>query len=148
MEGNEFREDGGGRFTTIGATERFSPLDQYAMGLIPPATCRRSTTSTAAATAEAAPQIGVRIPGAASTSTIDQIIAAEGPRVPAANKAPHTLQHGVHPRRPRPATFPSDGVDRQGRPHPRRLGAVFRGGDGWRARGGQRPAQAAKPPGR
>ncbi|HYN20772.1 MAG TPA: hypothetical protein VE078_07430, partial [Thermoanaerobaculia bacterium] len=35
MEGNLLREDGGDRFTTIEATERFSPLDQYAMGLIP-----------------------------------------------------------------------------------------------------------------
>ena len=35
MEGNEIRDNGDGSFVTTAATERYSPLDQYAMGLIP-----------------------------------------------------------------------------------------------------------------
>ncbi len=92
MEGNEFREDGGGRFTTIAATERYSPLDQYAMGLIPAADVPPFYYVTGCFDPAAEPAIGTTITGQRIDLTIDDIIAAEGPRVPAAAKAPHSFK--------------------------------------------------------
>jgi len=91
MEGNLLREDGGGRFTAIEATERFSPLDQYAMGLIPSEDVPPFFYVDGCANRAAAPQTGAIIQGRRVDVTIDQIIAAEGPRVPAANKSPHSF---------------------------------------------------------
>ena len=90
MEGNEIREDGGGRFTTVAATERFSPLDQYAMGLIPAeAVPTFWYVADGCVNRSLAPDIGVGIQGRRQDVTVDQIIAAEGERVPAADRAPH-----------------------------------------------------------
>ena len=36
MEGNDIEDLGGGSFRTVGAVQRYSLLDQYAMGLVPP----------------------------------------------------------------------------------------------------------------
>jgi hypothetical protein len=92
MEGNEFRDDGGGAYTSIAATDRYSPLDQYAMGLLAPSAvppffliegCSRDR--------ETAPQIGVRVTGNRVDVGIDQVIAAEGPRVPPAARSPRTF---------------------------------------------------------
>lgn len=91
MEGNLFREDGGGRFTVTEATERFSPLDQYAMGLIPAGAVPPFYYIDGCVDRAAGPQIGATIQGRRVDVTIDQIIAAEGPRVPAADKSPHTF---------------------------------------------------------
>jgi hypothetical protein len=92
MEGNELREDGGDRFTTIAATERYSPLDQYAMGLIGAGDVPPFYFVTPCVDPTAAPQIGIGIQGRRVDVSIDQVIAAEGPRVPAANKAPHDFK--------------------------------------------------------
>lgn len=89
MEGNLFREDGGDRFTTIGATDRFSPLDQYVMGLIPAAAVPPFYFVDGCVFRGAAPALGVPITGRRVDVTIEQIIAAHGPRVPAAAKSPH-----------------------------------------------------------
>lgn len=91
MEGNEIREDGGDRFTTVDATSRYSPLDQYMMGLIPAADVPPFFVVEPCDNRSAAPAIGAGIVGHRTDVTIDQIIAAEGPRVPAANKSPHTF---------------------------------------------------------
>jgi hypothetical protein len=91
MEGNLLREDGGDRFTAVDATERFSPLDQYAMGLIPAADVPPFYHVDGCLDRTAAPQIGAQIQGRRIDVTIDQVIAAEGPREPAANKSPHTF---------------------------------------------------------
>jgi hypothetical protein len=92
MEGNEFREDGGNRFTTIAATERYSPLDQYAMGLIPAADVPPFYYVDGCFNPAAEPAVGVTIQGNRIDLTIGDIIAAEGPRVPAAAKAPHSFK--------------------------------------------------------
>ena len=48
MEGNDIEDLGGGSFRTVAAVQRYSLLDQYAMGLVPDADrCRRSSTSRA-----------------------------------------------------------------------------------------------------
>jgi hypothetical protein len=92
MEGNEYREDGGERFTTIAATDRFSPLDQYAMGLIPAAQVPPVYyVEGCAMDRDAAPQIGVTVQGRRVDVTIHQIIAAEGARVPDSRRAPHSF---------------------------------------------------------
>jgi hypothetical protein len=91
MEGNQFREDGGDRFTSIDATERFSPLDQYAMGLIPADDVPPFYYVDGCPDRAAPPQIGASIQGRRIDLTIDRIIAVEGLRVPAANKAPHSF---------------------------------------------------------
>jgi hypothetical protein len=91
MEGNLFREDGGDRFTSIAATERFSPLDQYAMGLIPAADVPPFYYVDGCFDPTAAPEVGAVIQGSRIDLTLDDIIAAEGPRTPEAAKAPHTF---------------------------------------------------------
>jgi hypothetical protein len=92
MEGNEFRDDGGGAFTSIAATDRYSPLDQYAMGLLPAAAvppffliegCSRS--------GESAPQLGVTVTGSRADIGVEQVIAAVGRRLPPAPRAPRTF---------------------------------------------------------
>jgi len=89
MEGNEIRDDGGNHFTTIAATERYSPLDQYAMGLIGPEDVPPFFYVDQCDNRAAAPQVNVAMLGNRVDVSIDQVIAAEGPRVPAASKSPH-----------------------------------------------------------
>ena len=91
MEGNEFRDDGGGAYTTIAATDRYSPLDQYAMGLIPPSAVPPFYLIEGCRAREAAPQIGIQVAGNRVDIGVDQVIAAEGARVPTAAKAPKTF---------------------------------------------------------
>ena len=91
MEGNEFRDDGGGFYTTIAATDRYSPLDQYAMGLLPPSAVPPFFMIEGCRDRESAPQVGVRVSGDRLDVEISQVIAAEGARVPPAARAPHTF---------------------------------------------------------
>lgn len=91
MEGNHWQEEGGDRFTSIGATSRFGPLDQYAMGLISPAEVPPLYYIGGCFNPSAAPQVGIGIQGPRIDVTMDQIIAAEGPRVPDFRKAPHSF---------------------------------------------------------
>ena len=94
MEGNDIEDLGGGSFRTVAAEERYSALDQYAMGLrhdhevpaffyveaptnaMPPA---RSTGS---------PQVGVTFNGTKREVLIADVIEIEGARVPNADDAP------------------------------------------------------------
>jgi hypothetical protein len=107
MEGNLFREDGGDRFTSIGTTEGYSPLDLYAMGLIPPSDVPPFYHVDGCTDREAPPQAGAVITGRRVDVTIDQVIAAEGPRVPASNKAPHNFNMAFVIVS-RPGEFPSE----------------------------------------
>jgi len=91
MEGNELRDLGGDRFTTVDATSRYSPLDQYMMGLIPAEDVPPFYFVEPCGNRAGAPAVGVAVLGRRVDVTIDQIIAAEGPRVPAANKSPHSF---------------------------------------------------------
>jgi large repetitive protein len=115
MEGNEIREDGGDRFTTINATARYSPLDQYAMGLIPAEDVPPFFYVDGCSNPGAAPEIGIGMQGHRVDVTIQQIIAAEGARVPAANKAPHDFKMAfllVAPADPGPSDAGIAHVDR------------------------------------
>ena len=89
MEGNDIEDLGGGSFQTVAAVERYSLLDQYAMGLVPPsARCRRSSTWRTRPTCRRiamrtdAPRVGVRFNGTRRDVFIEDIIAIHGPRNP------------------------------------------------------------------
>jgi len=88
MEGNEWREDGGGRFTTVAATSRYSTLDQYAMGLVSAGEVDPIWFITGGEDPSRGPQVGVVETGNRVDVAIDDILAVNGPRVPAVGKAP------------------------------------------------------------
>lgn len=92
MEGNDIEDLGGGSFRTAGAVSRFSLLDQYAMGLVepgevPPFFYVQSPANTPR-TSESAPQVGVTFNGTRREVLVQDIIAIQGDRVPAAAAAP------------------------------------------------------------
>ena len=98
LEGNDIRDLGNGSFRTVGAVERYSLLDQYAMGLVdqtqvPPffyvqnprnvVPFRRSTSD---------PDVGVTFNGTRRDVRIEDVIAAAGPRVPSAAESPRVYR--------------------------------------------------------
>ncbi len=86
MYGNVWQNNGNGTFTTTtpqGQMKSYSPLDLYLMGMIdmsqvPPMLLINSPTTDSTQL----PQSGITVSGTAQYVTIDQIIAAMGPRVP------------------------------------------------------------------
>ena len=95
MEGNDIEDRGNGQFRTVGAVSRYSPLDQYAMGLraasdVPPMFF--VTQVTAGGSAADAPRIGVDIRGTRRDVRIEDIVAAMGPRSPDFAAAPKTFR--------------------------------------------------------
>jgi hypothetical protein len=94
MEGNDWRDNGNGTFTTVDATSRFSLLDQYAMGLVPASSVPNTffiqnptVTSPAGATrsVESSPELNVTASGTRVNVTINQIVSSRCnvPRSPA-----------------------------------------------------------------
>ena len=93
MEGNQIQDLGGGQFRTVDAVKRYSALDQYAMGLIgapdvPSFFYVESPNSSQ--TAASAPQIGVTFTGTRRDVLITDVVAVEGPRLPAVASSPRT----------------------------------------------------------
>ena len=91
MEGNDIEDLGGGQFRTIEAVKRYSRLDQYAMGLVPPSAVPsffyvESPVSTKAR--EDAPQIGVTFSGTRREVLVDDVIAIHGARSPSSAESP------------------------------------------------------------
>ena len=88
MEGNDIVETGNGTFRTEAAVQRYSLLDQYAMGLVdqtevPPFFYVESPTNMSVTrTRESAPQIGVTFNGTRRDVLIQDVIAIHGPRTP------------------------------------------------------------------
>jgi hypothetical protein len=97
LEGNAIRDLGGGRFETTDFTRRFSALDQYAMGLrtaaeVPPffyVDTPDDFRPNRPYKASASPEAGVTFTGTRRDVTIEDVIAAMGPRLPATGAAPH-----------------------------------------------------------
>lgn len=92
VEGNDIEDLGGGRFRTAAAGVRYSPLDQYLMGLrdaaeVPPFFFVRAPAGTAVDPARD-PEAGVTFTGTRKDVTIDDVVAALGPRRPATGAAP------------------------------------------------------------
>lgn len=87
-EGNQIEDLGGGAFKTGPASQRYGPLDQYLMGLrpsgeVPPFFVIRNPVLDGVQTSERAPQSNVDIKGVRRDVTVDDVIAAMGPRSPA-----------------------------------------------------------------
>ncbi|MCP4657411.1 MAG: hypothetical protein GY856_18555, partial [bacterium] len=91
MEGNDLRDNGNGTFTTVAATSGgYSALDQYLMGLIPPEEVADFFWVDNVTTPErdASPEVGVTFSGDRVDVRVDDVIAAEGERIPPAGEAP------------------------------------------------------------
>lgn len=88
MEGNDIEDLGGGAFRTVASVQRYSRLDQYAMGLIPesdvPAFFYVQTPVNVSPSrgADSAPQVGVTFNGTRRDVLIQHVIEVMGPRTP------------------------------------------------------------------
>jgi hypothetical protein len=98
LEGNDIEDLGGGSFRTVGAVQRYSLLDQYAMGLVdstqvPPFFyVQDPTTTSSRVNAASDPEVGITFSGTRRDVTIDDVIAAVGPRVPSAADSPKVFR--------------------------------------------------------
>lgn len=98
LEGNDIVEVGDGTFRTEAAVQRYSLLDQYAMGLVdqtevPPFFYVENPTNVSPRrTAASNPDIGVTFSGTRRTVTIDDVIAAVGRRNPSAAESPRVYR--------------------------------------------------------
>ncbi len=98
MEGNDIEPLGGGSFRTVAAVQRYSALDQYAMGLrseaeVPPFFYVESPTNvTPFKRRESGPQVGVTFNGTRRDVLIQHVIQAMGPRQPSAAESPRVLR--------------------------------------------------------
>jgi hypothetical protein len=98
LEGNDIVEVGDGTFRTAAAVERFSLLDQYAMGLIDqsevPATfyVENPINVTPRRTSTSKPEVGVTFSGTKRVVTIDDIVAVLGRRAPSAAESPRVYR--------------------------------------------------------
>jgi hypothetical protein len=96
LEGNGWTDNGDGTFTSTEATTRYSPLDLYLMGFIPPTevppmffiTDHGSSISPAQS-----PTLGVFLSGTARTVTVDDIIAISGSRLPSWQNSQKAFRH-------------------------------------------------------
>jgi hypothetical protein len=87
MEGNDIEDQGGGQFRTVDAVKRYSRLDQYLMGAIPPSqvpTFFYVENPNSPHTRSDAPKIGESFTGTRRDVLVDDVIAVNGPRTPTA----------------------------------------------------------------
>lgn len=94
LEGNKLEDLGGGRFRTVESVARFSLLDQYLMGLIPPEAVPPFffVRPNPQGDSGRSPETGVEFTGARKDVTIQDVIAAMGPRTPPATAKPPLRQ--------------------------------------------------------
>jgi hypothetical protein len=94
MEGNDIEALGGGSFRTTAAVQRYSRLDQYAMGLIPASQVppffyvENPVNVDGGREADSAPRVGVTFNGTRRNVLIEDIIAINGPRSPSYADSP------------------------------------------------------------
>ena len=94
MEGNDIEDLGGGSFRTTAAVQRYSRLDQYAMGLVPASQVPtffyvdNPTNVAGGREADSAPRVGVTFNGTRRDVLIEDIIAVNGARVPSSADSP------------------------------------------------------------
>ena len=151
MEGNDIADRGDGRFETVDFARRFSPLDQYAMGLraaaeVPPffyVDVPDDFRPNRPFKASSAPEAGVSFTGVRRDVRIEDVVRAMGPRVPATG--PPRLSPGVRAgRRRRRARDRGPGAHRG--PHPVPVRALFHRGHGRPGRRRLDPALTAGVP--
>jgi hypothetical protein len=102
MEGNEIEDQGGGRFETTDIARGYSPLDQYVMGLreaadVPPFFYVEGADNfrpNRPHKSSSSPEAGVSFTGLPRSVRIEDVLAAMGPRVPDASRAPRLLRQG------------------------------------------------------
>ncbi len=98
-EGNVWRDNGNGSFTSLNLIDGYSRLDQYLMGLRPPSDVPDSFVITnpsgTSATRGTGPTPNVTVSGTRQTVTINQIIQANGPRLPDASSAQKNFRAAV-----------------------------------------------------
>jgi large repetitive protein len=88
MEGNDIEDLGGGSFRTVAAVQRYSLLDQYAMGLVPASAVptffyvESPVNMSATRTRESSPEVGVTFNGTRRDVLIGDVVAIQGPRSP------------------------------------------------------------------
>jgi len=93
MEGTNIRDNGDGSFTTVAATDGFSPLDLYVMGLLPASDVPDMFyVGGSNVDPSAAPAIGTIMRGSRENLSINDIIRAEGPRLPSSATAQKTFR--------------------------------------------------------
>jgi hypothetical protein len=90
MEGNDIEDLGGGSFRTVAAVQKYSLLDQYAMGLVPDTAVppffyvESPTNMSSNRSPESAPEVGITFNGTRRDVLIQDVITIEGPRSPSA----------------------------------------------------------------
>jgi hypothetical protein len=102
LEGNDIQDQGGGRFETVDLARGFSPLDQYAMGLraaaeVPPffyVDGADNFRPNRPYKFSSSPEAGVSFTGVRRPVRIEDVVAAMGPRIPDASRAPRVLRQG------------------------------------------------------
>jgi hypothetical protein len=93
MEGNDIEDLRGGSFRTVAAVQRYSLLDQYAMGLVPETAVppffyvENPTNMSPTRTSESAPEVGMTFNGTRRDVLIQDVIAIHGPRVPSSSES-------------------------------------------------------------
>jgi len=98
LEGNAWRDGGGGIFTTSEtAVNYFSRLDQYLMGLraaeeVPPFTYLETDAQLRDLLREKSPISGFTVSALKRTGRVEQVIEREGPRQPDVTNAPKTFR--------------------------------------------------------
>jgi hypothetical protein len=98
MEGNAWRESGGGIFTTIeGEVNYFSPLDQYLMGLRSAGEVGEipylvTDAQLSEFLREKSPFSGFSTSAVRKTISVTQIVSREGPRIPDSSNSPKELR--------------------------------------------------------
>jgi hypothetical protein len=119
MEGNEIRDNGDGSFTTTAATNRYGILDQYLMGILDPFSVGSmfyvSGISGVSQNASSPPAVGVTFRGRRQDFTVDDIIAAEGPRIPDVNLASKLMRQAFILVIPQGTTVPQADIDKLSR---------------------------------
>jgi hypothetical protein len=101
MEGNDIEDLGGGSFRTVAAVQRYSLLDQYAMGLVaesqvPPILYVANPVNVQPdRSRDSAPRVGVTFNGTRRDVLIQDIVAVHGPRVPSAAESARVHRQAV-----------------------------------------------------
>jgi uncharacterized protein (TIGR03437 family) len=98
-EGNVWRDNNNGTFTSVNLVDGYSRLDQYLMGLRPasdvPNTFVITNPTGTSSTRVSNPRPNVTVTGGKQTVTIDQILQANGPRNPNSTAAPKNFRAAV-----------------------------------------------------
>jgi len=93
MYGADWRDNDNGSFTATEIKARYSELDLYLMGMLnADEVAPFSLLHNPAVPPDQVPDLGATITASPTTVAVDQIIAAEGPRIPVADDAPHELR--------------------------------------------------------